>query len=281
MRQNPVVAGRRPPLSKDTRLCISLAGRPSNIGTRFHNHLYEVLGLDFVYKAFTTCDIVAAIGGVRALGIRGCSVSMPFKRDVLSLVDHVEPSAMAIRSVNTIVNDDGRLIAANTDYRAVQQLIDEHELNPQHSVMIRGSGGMANTVAAAFADRGFAAGIVVARNRIAGPALADQLGYEYAPTDLARSADIIVNVTPIGMAGGLEDDDLAFDDATIRAAHTVFDVVALPSETPLIAAARAAGVGVITGAQVIARQAAEQFERYTGVRPSPEQIAEASAVSRA
>lgn len=268
-------------MSKDTQLCISLAGRPSNIGTRFHNHLYEVLGLDFVYKAFTTCDIVAAIGGVRALGIRGCSVSMPFKRDVLSLVDHVEPSAMAIRSVNTIVNDDGRLIAANTDYRAVQQLIDEHELNPQHSVMIRGSGGMANTVAAAFADRGFAAGIVVARNRIAGPALADQLGYEYAPTHLARFADIIVNVTPIGMAGGLEEHDLAFDDATIRAAHTVFDVVALPSETPLIAAARAAGVGVITGAQVIARQAAEQFERYTGVRPSPEQIAEASAVSRA
>ncbi|HEY9267266.1 MAG TPA: shikimate 5-dehydrogenase, partial [Mycobacterium sp.] len=68
---------------------------------------------------------------------------------------------------------------------------------------------------------------------------------------------------------------------TIRRAHTVFDVVALPSETPLVTAARAAGVDVITGAQVIALQAAEQFERYTGVRPTPEQIAEASAVSRA
>ena len=72
----------RPALNKDTRLCISLAGRPSNIGTRFHNYLYDVLGLDFIYKAFTTTDIAAAIGGVRALGIRGCSVSMPFKQDV-------------------------------------------------------------------------------------------------------------------------------------------------------------------------------------------------------
>src|SRR5690348_7015896 len=62
--------GRRPPLTKDTRLCISLASRPSNIGTRFHNYLYDMLGLDFVYKAFTTTDIAAAIGGVRALGIR-------------------------------------------------------------------------------------------------------------------------------------------------------------------------------------------------------------------
>jgi hypothetical protein len=53
----------RPPLSKDTTLCISLAARPSNIGTRFHNYLYEQLGLDFVYKAFTTSDLAAAIGG--------------------------------------------------------------------------------------------------------------------------------------------------------------------------------------------------------------------------
>lgn len=200
------LAGRRPPLSKDTRLCISLAGRPSNFGTRFHNHLYEVLGLDFVYKAFTTSDIVAAIGGVRALGIRGCSVSMPFKQDVLGLVDQVEPSAVAIEAVNTIVDDNGRLTAANTDYVAVQQLIDENGLTPTQSVLIRGSGGM---------------------------------------------------------AGGPEQHDPAFGDAAIRAAHTEFDVVALPSETPLVAAARTAGVGVITGAQVIARQAAEQFERYT------------------
>ena len=72
--------GRRPTLNKDTRLCISLAGRPSNIGTRFHNYLYDLLGLDFIYKAFTTTDIAAAVGGVRALGIRGCSVSMPIAR---------------------------------------------------------------------------------------------------------------------------------------------------------------------------------------------------------
>ena len=84
---------RRPLLNKDTAVCISLAARPSNIGTRFHNYLYDELGLDFVYKAFTTTDIAAAIGGVRALGIRGCSVSMPFKEDVIALVDELEGDA--------------------------------------------------------------------------------------------------------------------------------------------------------------------------------------------
>jgi len=107
-------------ITKDTRLCISLSARPTNIGTRFHNHLYEVLDLDFVYKAFTTDDITAAIAGVRGLGIRGCSVSMPWKEDVIALVDEMTPSADAIHSVNTIVNDDGRLVAYNTDFIAIE-----------------------------------------------------------------------------------------------------------------------------------------------------------------
>jgi shikimate dehydrogenase len=273
------VDGRRPPLNKDTRLCISLSGRPSNIGTRFHNHLYDVLGLDFIYKAFTTTDIAAAIGGVRALGIRGCSVSMPFKEDVIALVDEVEESARVIGSVNTIVNDDGVLTAANTDYLAVQRLIDEHGLQPSQSVLIRGSGGMANAVGAAFRDKGFHDGTIVARNAETGRALAQRLGYDYRAD--GGAADVIVNVTPIGMAGGPEQHDVAFDAGAIANAHTVFDVVALPSETPLIAAARRAGIGVITGAEVIALQAAEQFERYTGVRPTAGQVAAASAISRA
>ncbi|HYZ68428.1 MAG TPA: shikimate 5-dehydrogenase [Mycobacterium sp.] len=271
----------RPPLSKDTRLCISLAGRPSNIGTRFHNYLYDQLGLDFIYKAFTTTDITAAIGGVRALGIRGCSVSMPFKEDVIPLVDEVEPSVRAIHSVNTIVNDDGHLSASNTDYLAVQRLVDENGLDPDGAVLIRGSGGMASAVGAAFSDGGFRSGTVIARNREAGRALADRLGYDYAPEVGTRTARVIVNATPIGMAGGPEESESAFSDTTIANAYAVFDVVALPSETPLVKSARAAGVKVITGAEVIALQAAEQFERYTGVRPTVEQVADASAISRA
>jgi shikimate dehydrogenase len=271
----------RPPLSKDTTLCISLAGRPSNIGTRFHNHLYDELGIDFVYKAFTTTDIAAAVAGVRALGIRGCSVSMPFKEAVIPLVDKVEPSARAIHSVNTIVNNNGHLTASNTDYFAIQRLIDARGLDADDPVLIRGSGGMASAVGAAFRDSGFHSGIVIARNPEAGRELADRLGYGYASDVSNLTAPIIVNVTPIGMAGGPAEKDSAFAEPTIAKAHTVFDVVAVPSETPLIKAARAAGVPVITGAEVIALQAAEQFERYTGVRPSAEQVAAASAISRA
>jgi shikimate dehydrogenase len=271
----------RPPLSKDTQFCISLAGRPSNIGTRFHNYLYDVLGLDFVYKAFTTTDIEGAIGGVRALGIRGCSVSMPFKQDVIPLVDEIETSAQAIGAVNTIVNNEGHLCASNTDYIAVQRLIDQHGLDSSQSVLIHGSGGMALAVGAAFRDSGFRQVTIVARNTDTGEALAQRLGFGYALDVGSRTASVIVNVTPVGMAGGREEGEISFAETVIAKADTVFDVVALPSETPLIKAARVAGVNVITGGEVIALQAAEQFERYTGVRPTAEQVAAASAVSRA
>ncbi|MCV7191920.1 shikimate 5-dehydrogenase [Mycolicibacterium brumae] len=271
----------RPELNKDTTLCISLAARPSNIGTRFHNFLYDRLGLDFVYKAFTTTDIAAAIGGVRALGIRGCSVSMPFKADLLELADVVEPSATVIGAVNTVVNDGGVLTASNTDYLAVEQLIASNGLDPSRSLLIAGSGGMASAVATAFRDNGFQDGTVVARNAQSGPELAERLGYHWRHHLGGACASILVNVTPIGMAGAPEADDLPFGPEAIEAADTIFDVVAMPAETPLIRAARAAGKQVITGSEVIALQAAEQFERYTGVRPSPELIAEASAYSRA
>ena len=269
-------------MNKDTRVCISLAARPSNIGTRFHNYLYDQLGLDYLYKAFTTTDIAAAIGGVRALGIRGCSVSMPFKKDVMALVDEIEPSALAIDAVNTIVNDlsvpGGRLVASNTDYLAVQELIGR--LDPNDAVLIRGSGGMAKAVGAALRDKGFRTGTVIARNAEAGRELAGILGYGYAPDVGTLTAPILVNVTPIGMADGPDEYRSAFEPATIESARAVVDVVAMPAETPLITAARAAGLPVITGAEVIALQAAEQFERYTGVRPTPEQVAAASAFSR-
>ena len=269
-----------PILHKDMQLCISLAARPSNIGTRFHNVLYDELGLDYVYKAFTTTDLPGAVAGIRALGIRGCSVSMPFKEAVIPLVDVLEDSAAAIRSVNTIVNDDGVLTASNTDYEAVAALLDTHAVDRSARVLLRGSGGMAKAVTAAFRGAGFEHLTVIARNEAAGTALAEQYDYDWVGSDEeAGDADVLVNVTPLGMQGD-EAATLAFPEDRVNAATTVFDVVAFPSETPLVRAGREAGKQVITGAEVIALQAARQFERYTGVALTPDQVARASAFSR-
>ena len=257
---------------------MSLAARPGNFGTRFHNYLYELLGLNYVYKAFTTRDLAGAIGGVRALGIRGCAVSMPFKEAVIPLLDELMPSAAAIQSVNTIVNDEGFLRAYNTDYEAIRLLIREKELDPAQRLSVRGSGGMGKAVAQAFRDAGFAGGVLVARNEAAGRELAERLGWRW--TAEPEPADLLVNVTPIGMAGGAEEHDLSFAPELVGQARSVFDVVALPAETPLIAEARRQGKPVVTGDEVATLQALEQFVLYTGVRPTPEQVQAATAFAR-
>ena len=268
------------PITKDTTLCISLAARPSNFGTRFHNYLYEALGLDYLYKAFTTTDLPAAIGGVRALGIRGCAISMPFKEAVIPLVDELDESARAIDSVNTVVNTAGHLKAYNTDYIAVSKLLREHRVPPGTSFALRGSGGMAKAVACALKDAGFKNGVIVSRNETAGKSLAELYGFEWR-TEVAKwQAEMLINVTPIGMAGGAGAELLSFDPVAITAARVVFDVVAMPPETPLIRHARMHGKQVITGAEVFAIQAVEQFVLYTGVRPDDELFQSAAAYAR-
>ena len=260
---------------------MSLAARPGNFGTRFHNFLYRELGLNFIYKAFTTHDLGSAIAGIRALGIRGCAISMPFKEASIEHLDELDASAKGIRSVNTIVNTDGYLKGYNTDYTAVSKLLHSSEVPPGVDFILLGSGGMAKAVVCALKDAGFANGLIVARNEVTGPALAQQYGYRWTRDLPGEKPGLLINVTPVGMAGGPEAGQVAFPEEMILSAQHVFDVVAIPAETPLIRLATSLGKKVITGADVIVLQAIEQFVLYTGVRPDAETIEKAAAFARA
>ncbi|CNF34270.1 shikimate 5-dehydrogenase [Yersinia frederiksenii] len=267
-------------LNKDTKVCISLAARPSNFGTRFHNFLYDALDLDYLYKAFTTTDLAAAIAGVRALGFRGCAISMPFKEVVIPMVDEMDPSAAAINSVNTLVNTDGCLKAYNTDYMAIAKLLQTYQVSPEKVFALRGSGGMAKAVAFALKNAGFTQGFIIATNEKTGKQLAEQSGYTYQPDMQGIQADMLINATPVGMAGGKDADKMAFTEAEVNHAEVIFEVVALPAITPLISYAKAQEKTVITGAEVFAIQAVEQFVLYTGVRPDQALFEKAAAYAR-
>jgi shikimate dehydrogenase len=137
---------------------------------------------------------------------------------------------------------------------------------------------MAKAVVAALGDAGFHAGTVVARNARTGTALADRYGYAWRAEVGSSRPQLLVNATPVGMSGGPAADDLPVAPEVVDSAETVFDVVALP---PLVRRARAQGKQVITGPEVIALQALEQFVLYTGVRPTDDQVRRASEFSRA
>ncbi len=270
-------------INKNTQLCISLSGRPGNFGTFFHNYLYQQLELDYIYKAFSTHNIEDAIKGIRALGIRGCAISMPFKEAVIPLVDQIDHSAAAIDSINTIVNDNGQLFAYNTDYIAVVELLKKNQISLDTPFILKGSGGMAKAVAGALHHQGFKKGTIVARNKQKGQDLAALYQFSHSavePTLKETQAMMLINVTPIGMQGGEEVNDLAFTKENIEHASIIFDVVALPVETPMIKFAQQLNKIIISGADIAVIQALEQFVLYTGIRPSLDLVKEASTFAR-
>ncbi|OBC10830.1 shikimate 5-dehydrogenase [Mycobacterium sp. 852013-50091_SCH5140682] len=269
-------------IDRDTVMCMSLAARPGNHGNRFHNYLYSELGLNYIYKSFSSSNIGDTIAGIRSLDIRGVGVSMPYKESVIPFLDQLDASAQAIESVNTIVNNKGVLTGYNTDFIAVRLLLDQFEIPTHTPFALLGAGGMAKAVLAALRDAGFTEGIVVApRNLARGSKLAARYDVR-AGADLAGTRPrLLLNATPVGMSGGPEADQMAFASDIVAEAEYVFDAVYMPRDTPLVCEAKQFGKRVITGDQVMLHQASEQFVLYTGIRPSRAQLEAAETYAAA
>ena len=267
-------------IDKDSTLCISVAARPTNYGMRFHNYLYQKLDLNFVYKAFSSDSIEDVITGVRALNIRGCSVSMPFKERVIACVDELDESAQAITSVNTVVNTNGYLKAYNTDYIAIVKLLGQYQVPNTMTFAVKGSGGMAKAVVYGLSKLGFTKGYIISRNQESGAALAESTGFTWKKEMTGIDAQLLINATPLGMQGGDTEGQLCFSEQNIQAASVMFDVVSKPLVTPAMAYAASLDKTVISGSEVFAIQAVEQFKLYTGVTISETLFNQARDYSR-
>jgi shikimate dehydrogenase len=254
--------------NKDTIMCISLAGRPSNFGMTVHNAAYRALDLNYLYKAMSTDDLPAALAGVRALGIRGCSVSMPFKEAAVGLVDHLDSAAAAIGAINTIVNNRGKLVGYNTDAFGARGVLTQLNL-PRHSrILLLGAGGVARAISWAIKSLEYPDVVIANRSADRPTTWPDALQFPTIPwAERNRyDAQLIINTTSIGMAP--EVDAMPIGDEAIQRATAVMDVVVTPLETRFIRTAQGFGRTVIRGYEMSLQQAMRQFELYTG-QPAP------------
>jgi shikimate dehydrogenase len=253
-------------LNKDSQMCMSLASRPGNFGTRLHNFLYAELNLNYFYKSFTTKDLQNAVAAIRALGIRGCAISMPFKEEVMAYLDYIEPSAARIDAVNTIVNEADVLTGLNTDYIAIQRIFTDHAIPLSARIGVFGSGGMAKAIVSALEDSGHRQVTIVARNEKTGPTLANKYGYRWLPPwETGDAFEVLVNASPVGMAPQVK--ACPWPEELIRQADYVVDSVAIPVQTRLIQTASRLGKSTVSGFEIIVIQSLEQFKLYTGVTP--------------
>lgn len=259
------------PLGPATTLCISLAARPSVFGMTIHNAAYKALGLDFLYKACRVTEIGEGMRAVRALGIRGCSVSMPYKESVIPHLDAVDHLAATIGAVNTVVNDSGSLTGFNTDLYGALVALDSIAVQSSDRVLLLGAGGAARAIVQALAERGVTQITIVTRSRTR----VDWWEQRGSPASPVRFVDwaardtvpceVLINATPIGMVP--EQESMPISQDAIRGSRVVFDVVVRRNDSPLVACARALGRPVATGTLMMLHQAAKQFQLYTGQEP--------------
>ncbi len=245
-----------------------LIGNPvgHSLSPPMHEAGYNSLGLEARYLTFEPdpTELQSAIQGADALGVGGLNVTIPFKQDVLELVDPA-PLAKRIGAVNTIEFTDDGPRGYNTDAIGVTRALNEHGITiDDRNAVVVGAGGAGRAAAFGLADAGSSVHIA---NRTAERArdLADEVpgatgaGLD-SLADRLSGADLLVNATSVGM----EEAETPVPAELLHPELTVLDAVYTPIETQLLRDATDTGANTVEGAWMLLFQGVEAFERWTG-----------------
>ncbi len=258
---------------------VALLGKPlrRRHSKLMHDAAFRAAGIDaeYVLAELELEEVAPAVEAARGPGWLGLGVTAPYKQVVAEMVDEVEPEARQIGAVNNVYKSaGGRLVGFNSDapgFRAGVEIALGRSLEGVDAY-VAGAGGAAHAVVFALLSAGARSVTIANRTSDRAEALATRFGdvgegsVRVAHDDSERiaalaAADLAVNATTVGMVdpGATIDVDRLRDDAT------VFDLVYVPAETPLLAAARARGLRAANGSEMLIAQAAIAFERWTGV----------------
>ena len=241
-----------------------------------HGHWIRQYGLNgnYVLLPVQPEHLGDAVRGLRALGFAGCNLTIPHKVAALALVDRVDPLAARIGAVNTlVVEQDGTLAGYNTDaYGYIQSLLDAqpHWRADAGPITVLGAGGAARAILVALAERGAKEIRLCNRSLDKAQALAAEFGAPIRAIPWEQRADaladcaLLVNTTSLGMKGQTPL-EISLDQLPQHA--LVSDIIYVPLETPLLAAARARGHVAVDGLGMLLNQARPAFEHWFGVRP--------------
>ncbi|MBD5135710.1 MAG: shikimate dehydrogenase [Lachnospiraceae bacterium] len=261
-----------------------LLGSPvaHSISPMMHNESFRYLNLDYVYLCFdvNTDHLKEAVTGLKTLGVKGFNCTMPVKNKMFELIDEASPAAEIIGAVNTVLNDNGKLIGYNTDGIGYMKAVQDagHNIIGKKMTLL-GAGGAATAVCTQAALDGVsdinvfslkdqfyprAEQLVerINKNTNCKVTLYD-LDDKNALYESIASSDILTNGTPVGMAPNT-DACIIEDESIFRPELIVSDVIYNPEETKLMKMAKSHSCPVFNGLFMLLYQGAEAFKIWTG-----------------
>ena len=251
-----------------------------------HNAALQALNIDFIYVPFHVLPekLAEAVDGIRGLNIRGVNVTIPHKQQVIQYIDEVSEYAMQICSVNTIINDGGRLRGETTDGVGFIRSAEASwgKLNGC-KVMVLGAGGSAKAISYALAGAGCeitianrtlerATELANGINAVFGSSVSRAVGLqrEVLAEEIGK-VDLLVNTTSVGMHPDV--DGIPLPPDLLHSGLLVYDLVYNPLKTRLVSEAEARGARAMTGLKMLVYQGAVSFEMWTGL-PAPIDVME-------
>lgn len=281
-------------ITGQTRL-LALIGSPvGHSGSpAMYNYSFEKLGLDYAYVAFDVkeTEVKSALDAMRLFHMRGMNVTMPDKVEAARHMDELSPAAKIIGAVNTIVNEDGKLIGHMTDGEGFVQNLKDHGVSiAGKKLVVAGGGGAATAIQVQCAldgakeivilnkkDAFFERTLETAKKiRAAMPECTVNV-YDIDDEEIMKkeieSADIFVNATIVGMKP-LDDQSIIKDLSLLRKDLVVADIVYNPEETKLLKDAKKAGCTCVGGKGMLVWQGAAAFKLYTGMDMPVQEVKE-------
>jgi shikimate dehydrogenase len=255
-----------------------IIGDPVNhsLSPSMHNAAFKHLDLNCTYIAFRVQihELHESLNALRAIGISGFNVTMPHKVEVVRYVDSLDSNAKKTGAVNTVKMVDGNFLGYNTDSEGFITPLRKRGINFKGlTVLILGSGGACRAIVAALSTESEISTLAIAsRNKIQSmqiSELCNRIGLKHTIIpyndiqDAAKSSDLIINSTPIGM----HDEPSIIHGKNIRKDSIVYDIVYKPIETNLIKSAKDAGAQVIYGYEMLLEQACSSFRIWTKLSP--------------
>ena len=257
-----------------------------------HNLSFDYHSIDWVYLPFETKpeDFEKAVIGLKSIGVIGFNVTIPFKEDIIKLLDEVDEEVEKMNAVNTVKNINGKLIGYNTDHRGFYRTFEEYKDDiKEKNVIMFGAGGAAKAVLYSLMSRFEPQNILVLdvsedkiekMNTIIGSLGTDKINVSFELVNRVnnlnekiKEAKLIINSSPVGMSPDIEK-SVIDDENILNENHIIYDLVYNPIKTKLVKMAERRGATAIGGLDMLIYQGAEAFKIWTGKDMPVEKVRE-------